>query len=253
MLGSDRPLSELLQEVVTQARALLGGAGGALYRVDGGSGAVMRECGDEDAACDHAQLLSVLRGRRPVALATAGGPGLAVPLAAREDAYGVLMLTYDGAHAFNDEDLHVASAFADQAALAIENARLREQIERAAVAAERTRLARDLHDSVTQSLFAASLKAEALRRVWQPDEGPAREALLDVERLTRGALAEMRTLLLEMRPAALTSGAAERPAAAPCGLVPGAHAHRHRAARGCRAAAARRGGGRPATASHRRR
>ena len=155
MLGSDRPLSELLQEVVMQARALLGGAGGALYRVDGGSGAVVRECGDEDAACDHARLLSALRGRRPVALAIAGGRGLAVPLAAREEAYGVLMLTYDDAHAFNDEDLHVASAFADQAALAIENARLREQIQRAAVAAERTRLARDLHDSVTQSLFAA--------------------------------------------------------------------------------------------------
>ena len=99
--------------------------------------------------------------------------------------------------------MSLAQSFGDQAALAIENARLREQMERSAVAAERSRLARDLHDSVTQSLFAASLKAEALSRKWRPASAEARRSLDDVERLTRGALAEMRTLLLEMRPAAL--------------------------------------------------
>jgi signal transduction histidine kinase len=80
---------------------------------------------------------------------------------------------------------------------------LREQMERSAVAAERSRLARDLHDSVTQSLFAASIEAEALRAAWRPESKEAQQSLEDVECLTRGALAEMRTLLLEMRPGAL--------------------------------------------------
>jgi signal transduction histidine kinase len=64
-------------------------------------------------------------------------------------------------------------------------------------------LARDLHDAVTQSLFAARLQAETLLQRWQPESPAARRSLEDVYRLTRGALAEMRTLLLEMRPAAL--------------------------------------------------
>jgi signal transduction histidine kinase len=73
----------------------------------------------------------------------------------------------------------------------------------AAVADERNRLARDLHDSVTQTIFSANLIAEALPRVWEnyPEEG--RRGLENLHRLIQGALAEMRTLLLELRPAAI--------------------------------------------------
>jgi len=74
----------------------------------------------------------------------------------------------------------------------------------AAVAAERSRLARDLHDAVTQLLFSASLIAEALPAIWENDQEEGRELLAEMRRLSRGALAEMRTLLLELRPAALT-------------------------------------------------
>ena len=119
------------------------------------------------------------------------------------DLFGVIALYYREPRPFSDEDVSLAQSFGDQAALAIENARLREQLESSAVAAERLRLARDLHDSVTQSLFAASLKAEALSRKWRPASAEARQSLDDVQHLTRGALAEMRALLLEMRPAAL--------------------------------------------------
>jgi len=73
-----------------------------------------------------------------------------------------------------------------------------------AVAAERSRLARDLHDAVTQTLFSASLTAEVLPDLWQMDPGEARKTTEELRQLTRGALAEMRTLLLELRPAALT-------------------------------------------------
>jgi signal transduction histidine kinase len=71
------------------------------------------------------------------------------------------------------------------------------------VTAERSRLARDLHDSVTQSLFSASLVAEILPQVWQRDPDEAVRSLEQLRRLTRGALAEMRAMLLELRPTAL--------------------------------------------------
>jgi len=74
----------------------------------------------------------------------------------------------------------------------------------AAVTAERSRLARDLHDAVTQLLFSASLIAEALPEIWENDQDEGRDLLAEMRRLSRGALAEMRTLLLELRPGALT-------------------------------------------------
>ncbi len=72
-----------------------------------------------------------------------------------------------------------------------------------AVAAERSRLARDLHDVVTQTLFSASLVAEALSTSWERDREEGQQLLKELRQLTQGALAEMRTLLLELRPAAL--------------------------------------------------
>jgi PAS domain S-box-containing protein len=72
-----------------------------------------------------------------------------------------------------------------------------------AAAAERTRLARDLHDAVSQTLFSASLIADVLPRIWEKDATEGRRRLEEVRQLTRGALAEMRTLLFELRPAAL--------------------------------------------------
>lgn len=73
-----------------------------------------------------------------------------------------------------------------------------------AVTADRTRLARDLHDAVTQTLFSASLTAEVLPDLWEMDIDEAKRSTEELRQLTRGALAEMRTLLLELRPATLT-------------------------------------------------
>ena len=72
-----------------------------------------------------------------------------------------------------------------------------------AVTSERTRLARDLHDAVTQTLFSASLIAEVLPDLWEMKHDEARKRLEELRQLTRGALAEMRTLLVELRPNAL--------------------------------------------------
>jgi PAS domain S-box-containing protein len=68
---------------------------------------------------------------------------------------------------------------------------------------ERTRLARDLHDAVTQTIYSASLIAEVLPTVWERDPQAGQRNLVKLRQLVRGALAEMRTLLFELRPASL--------------------------------------------------
>jgi len=80
---------------------------------------------------------------------------------------------------------------------------LRAQAQQAAVAAERSRLARDLHDAVTQTLFSVSVIADVLPRIWERNPEEGRRRLKELRQLSRGALAEMRTLLLELRPSAL--------------------------------------------------
>ncbi len=128
---------------------------------------------------------------------------LAVPLCVKGSVIGVLDMV-NKPEGFTQEDVRVSSLFADQAAIAIENARLYEQAQELAAAKERQRLARDLHDAVTQTLFSASLIAEVLPRLWERNADEGRRRLEELRQLTRGALAEMRTLLLELRPAALT-------------------------------------------------
>jgi PAS domain S-box-containing protein len=77
------------------------------------------------------------------------------------------------------------------------------QLKQAAAAAEREHLARDLHDSVTQSLFSAAAIADVLPGLWEQHPEEARHALADLRRLSQGSLAEMRAMLLALRPDAL--------------------------------------------------
>jgi signal transduction histidine kinase len=210
VLDTDRPLAELLGQVIDQAGHLLGSDGCSVYRfapeaeelqlaattgaATRGAAIPLTEPGDA--------VVRALEEHEPVVESggESGGALLAVPLLVRGEAYGVLALEYRRAREFGDLDVRLAASFGAEVAMAIENARLRDEIRRSAAATERSRLARDLHDSVTQSLFAASLKAEAIRRRWEPTTEEARTNVEDVERLARGALAEMRTLLMEMRP-----------------------------------------------------
>jgi signal transduction histidine kinase len=103
----------------------------------------------------------------------------------------------------NENEKKILAGIGHQISIAMENALLYEQAEEAAVTAERNRLARDLHDAVTQTLFSASLIAEVLPELYRlyPQEAAIRTQ--ELRELSRGALAEMRTLLLELRPSAL--------------------------------------------------
>ena len=129
---------------------------------------------------------------------------LAAPIITKGEVYGGMLLYYSEPRALSEEEIQLATSFCDQAALAIENARLRERAEQAATAAERERLARELHDAVTQTLFSASLIAEAMPCAWFDCPEERDRGIEELQHLTKGALAEMRTLLVELRPRALT-------------------------------------------------
>src|SRR5262249_1059832 len=117
---------------------------------------------------------------------------------------GAISLYYCAPRTFTGEEVSLALAFGDQAALAIENARLRERAEQAAVLQERARFARDLHDSVTQSLYSLALFAEAAHR--HAIAGNSQRAAHYLERLhttAQQALIEMRLMVHQLRPRAL--------------------------------------------------
>ncbi len=128
---------------------------------------------------------------------------LAVPIKIAGRTVGVLHIESVQAHPFDDVDLATATTLSDQLAIALENARLYEEAQQLATTQERQRLARELHDAVTQTLFSASLVAEVLPRLWEKDPAEGRRRLEEIRQLTRGALAEMRMLLLELRPEVL--------------------------------------------------
>ena len=130
-------------------------------------------------------------------------PGVLLPLRIRDRILGVLVIIGAEGERFDPEKQALFNSIADQLGLAVEKARLYGQAKQAAITTERNRLARDLHDAVTQTLFSASLIADVLPKIWERNPETGKQKLEELKTLTRGALSEMRTLLLELRPAVL--------------------------------------------------
>jgi signal transduction histidine kinase len=129
---------------------------------------------------------------------------LGVPIVSKGTVIGAFYLTNkEGADAFSDADQTLIERFAAHAAVVIDNARLHERSRELSVTEERNRLARDLHDSVTQTLFSLSLTAEATAELVDRDPDSARSNARKVVALARDALHEMRDLVFELRPPAL--------------------------------------------------
>jgi signal transduction histidine kinase len=116
---------------------------------------------------------------------------------------GMLVLTSSEADAFTQHHATLAQAIANQAAIAIENARLYAQAQELAALEERQKLARELHDSVSQALYGISLGAHAARTALERDPDGVGEPLDYVLSLAEAALAEMRALIFELRPESL--------------------------------------------------
>jgi two-component system nitrate/nitrite sensor histidine kinase NarX len=127
-----------------------------------------------------------------------------IPLVIGGTAVGLLWVASDQPERlFTANEVRLAETIALDLAAAIESGRLSRQAEATAVANERSRLARELHDSITQTLYSVSILAEALPRVLERDLEDAKRSARLMRQVVLGALAEMRTLLFELRPEAL--------------------------------------------------
>lgn len=99
---------------------------------------------------------------------------------------------------------HIITQFAAQVATAPDKAHLFEEAQKIAIQEERQRLARDLHDAVSQILFASMNIAQSIPLLWQKDPEVVLNHINQIVILNKAAMAEMRTLLLDLRPEALT-------------------------------------------------
>ncbi|HTD76720.1 MAG TPA: DUF4118 domain-containing protein, partial [Chloroflexota bacterium] len=143
---------------------------------------------------------------------------LAVPLVVKEQVIGVQTLLHSTPGYYTTRHAELATMFAQQAAVAIENARLYAQVRGTAALEERQRLARELHDSVSQALYGILLNASTADELFEVDPDQAHGLVRDVLGLAEGGLAELRALIFELRPESLEReglvGALEKQAAA---------------------------------------
>jgi signal transduction histidine kinase len=126
---------------------------------------------------------------------------LGVPIIAREGVIGAFYLTEKlDAAKFTGEDRELIELLAAHASIAITNARLYERSRELSILSERNRLALELHDVVSQTLFSLNLSADAAATLLDRDPASARDHLERVRALARQALAELRSLILGLRP-----------------------------------------------------
>jgi signal transduction histidine kinase len=133
---------------------------------------------------------------------------LGVPIVANGRIVGAFYLTdrRGRRHSeFTQEDEELIVTLAAHAAIALEHARLFERSRELSIVEERNRLARELHDSVTQTLFSVGLTAEAAALLVDSDPVRAREQIIALRDLARTAMDEMRSLIFELRPADLAA------------------------------------------------
>lgn len=128
---------------------------------------------------------------------------LIVPLVVGKQVIGTMAVTSEKPGALSPDDVTVIQSLGDQVAVAIENARLYEQSREMAVMEERHRLARELHDSVTQALFSIDLHASAIAANLRRDQDRAEEQISRLRMVTHDTLQEMRSLIYDLRPSNL--------------------------------------------------
>ena len=128
---------------------------------------------------------------------------MVVPMMLKERIVGLLSVSSGREEFYTPHHAELAQAIAQHAAIAIDNARLYAQAQELATLEERQRLARELHDSVTQALFGINVAAHTARAQVQRDPMKALESIEYVRTLAQGGMAEMRALLFELRPESL--------------------------------------------------
>jgi signal transduction histidine kinase len=226
-IGAERSVEPVLQRIVHAGRSLVRARYAALGVPDGEGGfARFIVSGISDARREaigelprtHGLLGAMLENPEPIRLRdirshpdfSGWWPDrhprmrsfLGVPLLAQGRIIGAFFLASKvGAREFSQADQELIEVLAAHAAIAIENAELLERSRELTVMEERNRLARELHDSVIQTLFSAVFTAEAAAELLDRDPTRARAEVHKLQDLAKSAVREMRSLVFELRPA----------------------------------------------------
>jgi signal transduction histidine kinase len=228
-IGGERSVERLLRRLVHTARELAGARYAALGLPDGeGNFAQFITAGmtDEEIAAmgplprTHGLLGAMLESDAPFRTEDVRrdprfrgwwpsahpqmSSFLGVPICSRGDVIGAFYLTdKEAAPTFTDDDERLIAMLAAHAAIAIDNARLYERARELSVIEERNRLARDLHDSVVQKLFGIVLTAQSAATLLDRSADGARTEVERLQALAQEAIAELRSLVFQPRPAAI--------------------------------------------------
>jgi signal transduction histidine kinase len=230
-IASERSVEPVLQRIVDASRVLAGARYAALGVPDGeGNFAQFITAGMSDELIarigplprTHGLLGAVLDADRPYrtedikqdprfrgwwpSAHPVMSSFLGVPIVSPSGVLGALYLTdKEDSAAFTEEDERLIGMLAAHAAIAIENARLYERGRELTFVEERTRLARDLHDSVVQKLFGVVLAAQSADTLFDRDSAAARAQVQRLRELAQDAIQELRSLIFQLRPAAVES------------------------------------------------
>ena len=227
-------IDDVLSLIASRARELVGarvatvvtprrGAGDLIVRVAEGEQA--EDLGGMTFAADSSVSDDVMRAGTALVLADASvdprvsqpfvragkiGPALFAPMTVGDRSFGTLALgNRSGERQFTDEDLALLEAFAAQAAVALEHARIQEELQRLALVEDRERIAKELHDDIVQSLFAEGMALQASLSMLDDPNAMELRITTSVERIDR-VIRDLRNYIFALRPGAAADRALAR-------------------------------------------
>ena len=187
-------VDDVLTITAREARRIVGAEGALAFLHDGTQASRRAVSGSVDSTTPEDP------GQR---IAQPGAAEMSIPLEVKGQVVGTLLLTRR-VEDCEEGDLRILRQFTESAAAAIVHARFHEQHERIAVLEDRQRLAHELHDSVTQSLYGVTMYSEAAARLLDADQADKAKGLMhDLQKAALEALREMRLLVFELRPPVL--------------------------------------------------
>jgi len=223
--GAMQPAEDSIEEMIRLSGERMGWPGLALYideasvlkrgALYAGEGAVGEDEGTPEVVPEEA-IRGVLDHHRPMMWGDmsqsgrrSGGKwrsGAATPILLKSRIWGVLAAGSPEYDAFDEIDAGALEALAAHIALTLETMWLNEKSRELTRWEERNRIARDLHDSVSQMLFSLSLNARGLTQALPDASEGTREALEQIQRLSQSAIGEMRSMIRQLRPAGIEEG-----------------------------------------------